>query len=80
MDVTPTEVMYQVMGRMTDMACGEAPDTKDMGPGAIKRREARAEHMDLLHRFVGMTMREGVKRYVQEAGGRVAEAPMRHHA
>ena len=80
MDVTPTPVMYEVMNRLTTLACGEAPEAKDMGPGAIKRREARMECMDLLHRFVGMTMREGVKRYVQEAGGKVAEAPMRHRA
>lgn len=78
MDVTPTQPMYDVMSKMADMAVGEAPHMKDMGPGAIKRREARMMFMDLMHQFVAMSMREGARRAFDERGMATKAAPMKN--
>jgi hypothetical protein len=69
--------MYEAMGKISDMAIGEAPHPKDMGPGAIKRREARMMFADLMHQFVAMTMREGARRAFEERGMATVAAPMK---
>lgn len=78
MNVTPTEPMYMAMEKMADTCVGEAPHSKDMGPGAIKRRAARTQFMELMHRFVAMSMREGARRAFEERGMSTAPAPMKH--
>lgn len=78
MNVTPTEPMYIAMSKMADMCVGEEPHQKDMGPGAIKRRDSRRMFMDLMHQFVAMSMREGARRAFEERGMATAPAPMRN--
>lgn len=68
MDVTPTPKMFEVMSKMTDAFVGEAPHPKDVGPGAIKRRQNRMMMMDVLHNLIALAMREGGSRALREKG------------
>jgi hypothetical protein len=77
MDVTPTPVMYAAFSKIADMAMGDAPGAKDMGPGAMKRREARHEFMSLMHQLTAMTMREGARRAFEERGMLTVAAPLK---
>jgi hypothetical protein len=74
MNVTPTLKMYEVFKVMADQLIGEAPSPNDMGPGAIRRRDERERFMQVMHKLVGMAMREGAGRYVTE----LAEGRMHH--
>lgn len=66
MDVTPTPPMFAVMSRLVDLISGEAPPPKEKSTAATNRREHRSDTFDLLHRFVALAMREGVRRYCIE--------------
>lgn len=78
MDVTPTEPMYRAMNKMADMFLGEAPLKVEVGPAAMRRREAREGFMSLMHTFVAMTMREGARRAFEERGLPTTAAPMKN--
>lgn len=62
MDVTPTEPMYRVMSYLTDMFVGEEPGKLEKSAPAEKRRADRRAMMDVLHRLVHLSMREGAAR------------------
>lgn len=74
MDVTPTPAMFRAMSAIVDVACGEAPGKFEKTPAAERRREARTKMFDTLHRFVALTMREGVRRHQQELGAQTQAA------
>lgn len=74
MDVTPTPVMFAALERIVDMAVGEAPLKIEKTPAADRRREHRHEMFTILHNLVALSMREGVRRYLQEHGAPVMEA------
>lgn len=80
MDVTPTEPMYRALSVMMDSFIGAAPLVIEQSPGARKRREAREKFMEVMHRFVAMSMREGARRAFEERGMATAEAPMKNPA
>jgi hypothetical protein len=77
MDVTPTKGMLETMEAFTDAVCGEQPDKKDAGPGAMKRRANRRMVMDFLHNLVRLSMREGVGRHYVEMGWPVRQDEVR---
>jgi hypothetical protein len=54
--------MFKVMSSLTDAFCGEEPEKLHTGPGASKVRENRKMMMDVLHRLVHLSMREGAAR------------------
>jgi hypothetical protein len=62
MDVTPTRRMFEAMEKITDAMAGEAPLDVEKSPGAEQRRANRQFAMDLLHRLVHLSMREGAAR------------------
>jgi hypothetical protein len=68
MDVTPTPKMLEVMNKMTDGLIGEEPGKLEKSHGATNRRHARRACMDLLHNLVRLSMREGVRRYLEAQG------------
>jgi hypothetical protein len=72
MDVTPSPKMFQAMKMLVDVMCGEEPNLLDQSKGAIAIRNKRVMAFDLLHRFVALSMREGVNRAVIEAQQRRA--------
>lgn len=74
MNVTPTPAMFKAMSAYVDLACGEAPGRLEKTPAAERRRDARQQMFDSLHRFVALTMREGVRRYLEELGAQTREA------
>lgn len=78
MNVTPTDPMYRAMNTMADVFCGEAPLSVEISPAAMKRRERREIFMSLMHTFVAMTMREGVRRFCEERGMPTNAAPMKN--
>lgn len=66
MDVTPNKKMLIAMMKMCDASIGEEPSELDVSAVANGRRVKRRHMMDLLHQMVALSMREGVRRKVEE--------------
>lgn len=67
MDVSPNQKMFQVMTILVDSLCGTEPSKLMISPEATRIRDKRAMAYDILHRLVGLSMREGVNRAILEA-------------
>lgn len=67
MNVTPTPQMFEAMSKFVEALCGPEPSKIEQGPGADRVRARRRFAFDVLHSLVGLSMKEGVKRAVEEA-------------
>lgn len=72
MDVTPGPRLFDAMAKLVDALCGEEPSKLMIGGEAARIRERRNMAFEVLHKIVGLSMREGVNRAIQEAKKRKA--------
>lgn len=77
MNVTPPDNLYRAMCKLCDHFVGEEPARLETTPAAERRREERRSFMDMMHTFVRLTMREGVRRYCEERGLPMVEDAIR---
>lgn len=77
MNVTPTDAQYSAISSMCDAFVGEQPLAVEVSRAANARREMRNVFMDLMHKMVAMSMREGARRAFEERGIPTAPAPMK---
>jgi len=64
--------MFKAMEHLVNKCVGEAPTVFERSPAANKCREERAAMFDVLHRLVGLSMREGAARRDKEVREAIA--------